>query len=147
MRLTLPLLLTLLLAGCSSHDDKWKSSRPKTVEASGVITWNGEPLDAAQVVLVPAASSGHGASALSAADGSFKLSAFPPDEGAVPGSYKVMIVKADVPQVQEDVAVMSYAKLLIPKKYTDVQTSGLTVEIPESGKQDITLVLTGAAGE
>ncbi|GIX04682.1 MAG: hypothetical protein KatS3mg114_0551 [Planctomycetaceae bacterium] len=136
----------LMMMGCSSSEDKWKSNRPKTVPASGKITLNNEPLVDAQVVLVPVSGS-YGASGLSGKDGSFKLSAFPPDEGVVPGSYKVMIVKAEVPEVQEDEAVMSYAKLLVPQKYTDANTSGLTVDIPESGKTDIKLDLTGEVGK
>lgn len=131
----------LLLMGCGSQDDKWKKDRPKTAPAAGVITLDGKPLDGAQVVLVPESGT-HGASALSAADGSFRLSAFPPDDGAVPGSYKVMIVKSIVPELQEgETAELAYAKLLVPKKYTDANTSGLMVDIPDAGKTDIKLEL------
>jgi hypothetical protein len=134
----------MLLTGCSQSGDKWKNSRPKTVLASGIITLSGKPLDGAQVVLVPT-SGGHGASALSAADGSFRLATFPPDEGAVPGSYKVMIIKSVVPQNPDpgspESTVPQYAKLLIPEKYADPEKSGLTIEIPVAGTKDIKIDL------
>jgi hypothetical protein len=141
-------ILLSLLAGCSGGNDKWKSSRPKTVLAGGVVTLDGKPLEAAQVVFVSSsADSGTGGSGLTDADGNFELSSFPPDKGIPPGTYQVMIVKAIVPEVQEvseDVfSPPATAKLLVPVKYTTPTTSGLTVEIPEEGKADIALQLTG----
>jgi hypothetical protein len=134
----------LLLAGCSSGSDQWKSKRPKTAPAAGVITLNGKPLDGAQVILVPT-SGDHGGSALSEGDGRFRLATFPPDDGVVPGNYKVMIIKSLVPQNPDpgspESTVPQFAKLLVPEKYTDAESSGLTVEIPASGKQDIRLEL------
>jgi hypothetical protein len=135
---------TGLLVGCSGGEDKWKAGRPKTVEAAGMITLNGKPLDKAQVVLVPQGGQ-NGGSALSDDEGAFQLASFPPDPGVVPGAYKVMIVKAIVPELQDEESAEAKtpqrAKLLIPKKYTDPKTSGLTVEVPEAGKKDILIEL------
>jgi hypothetical protein len=133
-----------LFVGCSGGEDKWKAGRPKTVEAAGTITLNGKPLDQAQVVLLPTGGQ-NGGSAMSDDQGAFNLSSFPPDPGVVPGSYKVMIVKANVPELQDEESaeakVPQRAKLLVPKKYTDPKTSGLTVEVPEAGKKDILIEL------
>lgn len=133
----------LLLSGCGG-EDPWKKNRPKTAPAKGAITLNGKPLDDAQVVLVPTSGS-TGCSGKSDAKGAFELAAFPPDPGVVPGSYKVMIVKSEIPTTPDPNSPESnkamYAKLLVPKKYTDPETSGLTVDIPEAGKLDIKLEL------
>lgn len=133
--------LLLFVVGCSQGGDKWKDKRPKTVKAAGMLFLEGKPLEGAQVVLV----GGQGGSGLSGADGSFRLSTFPPDEGVVPGAYKVMIVKSAVPQNpepgSEESSTPQYAKLLVPAKYTDPETSGISVEIPEAGKEDLKLEL------
>jgi hypothetical protein len=135
---------TVLLAGCGGGADKWKANRPRTVPASGMITMNNRPLDEAQIVLVPT-SGNHGGSGLSAADGTFRLQAFAPDDGVVPGTYKVMVVKSLVPQNPDpgspESKVAQRAKLLIPKYYTDAAKSGLEVVIPDGGKTDLVLEL------
>jgi len=129
----------VLLCGCGG-EDKWKKNRPKTVPASGTITLNGKPLVDAQVVLVPTTGT-TGCSGKSDEKGAFELAAFAPDPGVVPGSYKVMIVKSEIPASPDPNAPESnkaiYAKLLVPVKYTDPEKSGLTVDIPEAGKKDI----------
>lgn len=132
--------LVLLVSGCSSSDDKWKKDRPKTVPATGVVTLDGVPLTEAQVVAV-AEGNGTGASGMSDAEGKFSLDSFAPDPGAVPGTYKVMIVKSIVPEVQ-DVSEDKYspptkATLLVPVKYTDFNKSGLTAVIPEGGTAEL----------
>lgn len=97
----------------------------------------------AQVVFVSDGGS-HSASGLSKADGTFTLSAFPPNDGAVPGKYKVMVIKSDVPEIQdENSAELATAKPLIPTQYSDPNKSGLAVEIPADGKTDIKLELKG----
>lgn len=134
-------VVLILLAGCSG-DDKWKQDRPKTVPAEGTITLNGKPLEDATIVLT---SDSNGCSGKSDKEGKFKLEAFSPDPGAVPGSYKVMITKAEYPLTpdpsEKETNKPIYAKLLVPKKYTSPETSGLTVDIPETGKTDIKLEL------
>ena len=144
-----PVLLTALCfltsaIGCGSSD-KWKDSRPKTVEASGTITLDGKPLDEAQIVLVPEGSALAGA-ALSDTSGGFSLAAFPPDPGVVPGTYKVMVVKSIVPQNPDpndpESESIQYAKALIPAKYSDATTSGLTVTVSDNGTTDLKLELS-----
>lgn len=129
--------------GCGSSD-KWKDSRPTTSEASGVVTFNGKPLEEAQIVLVPEGTSAAG-SALSGVNGEFSLAAFPPDAGVVPGTYNVMVVKSFVPQNPDpndpESRSIQYAKALIPAKYSDARTSGLSITVPESGVTDLKLEL------
>jgi hypothetical protein len=136
----------LLVPGCGSGEDKWVKERPKTVPAKGVLTLDGKPLDAAQVVLVGAGEGASGGSGLSDAEGKFELSTFPPAKGIVPGSYRVMIVKSNVPETQDTSEEVytppATATILVPVKYTTPDTSNLTIDVPESGKEDIKLELT-----
>ncbi len=143
------LLAALTLVGCGgSGKDKWVEGRQQTVPASGVVTYKGEPLVDATVILVPAASGGVGCAAKSDEEGKFELSAYPETLGAVPGSYTVMITKIEVPPLpggEDDGPAVSgpvYAKQLIPVKYGNPAQSGLKVDIPETGKTDITFALT-----
>lgn len=139
------ILSVVLCCGCARDaDDKWKSGRPKTVPARGTISLAGKPLGRAQIVLVPATGE-HGGSGLSSENGSFSLASFPPDDGVVPGSYRVMIVKSEMPQNPDPDGPESteprYAKSLIPEKYTNPDTSELVVDIPDSGDVNIQLKL------
>jgi hypothetical protein len=140
------LLVIALTAGCSSGigNDKWKSARPRTVPAAGTITLNGAPLEGAQIVLIPA-NGKLGGSGVSDAKGAFRLTTFPPDDGVVPGSYRVMIAKAELPENPDPDApestVPKFAKSLIPARYSNPETSGLTVEVPDSGDKEIVIAL------
>ncbi len=144
LRHFLILTLALMAIGCGADPDK--KNRPKTVKVTGVITLQKQPLDAATIVLIPASGS-HGASGTSAKDGSFELKTFPPDSGAVPGSYKVMVQKIQSPtepsKTSDDGELVpsSDVKWLIPMRYGDIETSKLTVIIPESGLSDLKLEL------
>jgi len=56
------------------------------------------------------------------ADGTFKLSTFSPGDGAIPGRHRVAISPADPPPDAPP------PKPVLPQKYRDFGTSGLTVE-------------------
>lgn len=138
-------LILIVIAGCGGGIDKYKKNRPKTVAASGVVTYRNQPLDGAIIVCFPTAAGDKAvaASAYSAADGSFSLQAYPPDKGAVPGNYQVTIQKteeaAPVPTGPDahDAPPPPKPRALIPAKYGKVETSGLTITIPAEGMTDI----------
>jgi len=79
------------------------------------------------------------------------LRAFPPNEGAVPGTYKVTVEKnlevsggsapsaLDAHDAADLAARQGTTKSLIPVKYTKPESSPLTVEIPAGGNRDIKL--------
>lgn len=71
-------------------------------------------------------------SGLIAADGTFKISTFEQNDGAVPGKHKVAIT----PPVQNGDGPA--AKPLIPVRYGDLGTSGLIINV-EAGKPDVKL--------
>src|SRR5262245_30250085 len=68
---------------------------PRTVPARGVVTLDGKPVDAAQVVLVPDPPSPGSVGGFGASDsgGHFSLRAFEQKDGVIPGAYKVQVSK------------------------------------------------------
>jgi hypothetical protein len=135
--------------GCGNHVDPHLADWPAVVPAEGVVKYNVQPLDGATVVFSPTAGGEHGGSALTGADGKFVISAFPPDPGAVPGSYKVSVTKMSIPATPEvtaeshdaEVPPTEAPKPLIPEQYADPARSGLTADIPQAGKQDLVFEL------
>jgi hypothetical protein len=148
---TMPVVcLCVVLAGCGGGDDAYKRARPKTVNATGTITYNGEPLASATIVLDPQAEGGVAAMCRSDKEGNFSLDAYPPDPGAVPGSYRVSVKKVE-PSKQAAATEESHdapsegaagePESLIPKEYGEFETSGLTMEIPAEGSETLKIEL------
>lgn len=130
------LLAVVVLTGCGGGP---KTDRPATVPAHGVVTYRGEPVPEAVVVFQPSAHK-YAAAATTDAEGKFDLKAFPPESGAVPGAYRVTLMKIS----QDDVVYEKKArrsvpqpKSLIPAKYADPTKSGLTVDIPTDGAEEL----------
>jgi hypothetical protein len=121
------------------------ADRPVTAIARGIVTYRGEPVSEAVVVLQPSDKRGYSASAMTDREGRFDLKTFPPESGAVPGFYGVVIMKVS----QEDVYAESEEGIrpkgsaskgsapqptsLIPARYSDPSKSELNVEVPSSG--------------
>jgi hypothetical protein len=95
----------------------------------GSVIVDGEPAEHANVLFVPVDSSDEipQASAVVGADGEFQLTTYRQFDGAKPGEYLVRISWA-IP-VDSDVSEPDYGPELLPKKYLDPKTSGLTVLI------------------
>ena len=142
--------LCVVAAGCGGGDDAFKKARPKTVSSTGTITFNGEPLKFASIVLESQVEGGVAALGRSDGEGHFYVNAFPPDPGAVPGTYRVSVTKTeapkqntydanshDAPVEEESAAPLS----LIPLKFAEFDTSGLTIEIPAEGSETLALDL------
>ena len=140
-------LTLILMAGCGAGAvDKSVSKRPKTFPSSGSVKLNGQPVTGATVVFAPdpgGTPASVAASALTDSIGNFSLQAYPPLQGAVPGKYKISITKmepappAPTGANAHDAPPPPAPKSLIPEKFTDPSTSGLTAEIPEGGKADL----------
>jgi HEAT repeat protein len=75
--------LAVGLAGCRGQG--------KPVKVEGSLTLDGKPFSGATITFVPAEGSGRSASGLSEQDGSFRLTTFKPDDGALPGEYKITV--------------------------------------------------------
>jgi hypothetical protein len=143
-------LLVLVLSGCSNPDGKYS-------KVEGTITYNGQSVDGATVSFQPVAPDGESASGLTDASGKFKLSsvgAVDGGRGALPGEYRVTVVKREAPPPDPDQAAFDrgeidynqlqerlsrknpYAstgggktKSLIPEKYATASSSGLTATV------------------
>lgn len=93
---------------------------PKLVPVSGTVTIDGKPLSTGFVRVVP--ESGRPCGGKIGPKGRFTLGYLKDDDGCVVGTHKVEV------QAFQDLSP-TVRKWLIPKKYTSVATSGLTVTV------------------
>ncbi len=159
------LSLSTCLVGCGD-----KLSGPATEPVSGVVTLDGTPVPQANVVFLPDAKNGKPASGVTDENGRYELTTFNPKDGAMAGSYKVMITKAkaentsdvDLSGLSEEEALEKAAEEyyssdaykkqgsrqadqvvnLIPANYGNVVQSGLTASVAK-GKNTFDFALTG----
>jgi hypothetical protein len=114
----------LLLAGCAGS-----GSAPKTAPVSGkIVLANGEPLTRGIIVFHPKDPPGNEARAFVAKDGSFKLSTFLQEDGAVPGRY-VVTVEPIANQAPGGQVKVEGIEVRIPKRYWSEEKSPLKVEV------------------
>ena len=128
----------LSVSGCSG------SNLPPVGQVGGVVTLDGQPLTKGQVEFVPDNSKGtkgRMAVGLIGADGRFKLTSFKPGDGALVGFHKVVIICEEEMPAFDPKTPPAPPKSLIPIRYTDANTSGLTAEVKSAGKNDFTFAL------
>ena len=128
--------VAIVIAGCGD-------GRPPLVSVRGVVKLDGKPVAHAEVMFVPRPG-GRPSSAVTNADGEFELESFREGDGALIGTHDVAIAKAErtgttEAQDADPLAPMSLdtttsarrtqLKWLLPKKYSDVKTSGLTATV------------------
>lgn len=146
-------LLTLSWVGCFGGSSP--SDRPETYSATGTVTYNGQTVEEATVMFLPidaGAPDTRAAVGRTDASGKFVLTTFEGGDGALPGSYKIAIHKTFQPPVPEDETAEGGpgggeppsppAQELLPIKYKDPNTSGLTAEVSASGANTFTFDLT-----
>lgn len=138
------------LAGCSR--EATDPNRPKTAFVNGSVNYQGKPLADAAVTFVPQTHE-HAAIGRSDSEGHFELRSFEANDGAVPGEFKVTVVKFEL-QVKPPTEELSDAELerregkteppppksLVPEKYGSPKTSGLSVKVVE-GTNEVVLEL------
>lgn len=143
----------IVVGGCGGPD---VSNLPRTVEASGVVTLDGDPVEGASIVAA-SADSDYSAFGTSDSSGRFSLKSFEAKDGAVPGSYMVQVsktveVQAAAPTAEQMAAndAAQHAaeaeggvswKNDLPKKYASLTTSGITLQVPEDGTTELKLEL------
>ncbi|MCX7427861.1 MAG: hypothetical protein NTW96_19810 [Planctomycetia bacterium] len=112
-------------------------SRLGTVPLSGRVTYKGQPLVGGTVTFHPVdAAKCRPATASIQPDGSFVAATLENDRGIMPGEYRVSVVLVKAPLF--DVSPAQAAKaaannMVLPPRYADPATSGLTVTIEAGG--------------
>lgn len=123
------LALTAAVAGCNSQSGEPAKTRPSVALVSGkVVDAAGKGVANAYVYFHPKEGSSNEASGPTAEDGTFNLSTFGKEDGAVPGKYVVTIephpnVKAGRPN--------------IPAAYASEKSSPFKVEVKKDGKNEM----------
>jgi hypothetical protein len=130
-------LLCLAVSGCGPNI----SHLPKTVKAEGTVTLDGQPVPGATLTFIAEQGNYH-ASAVTVADGTFKLNAFKEKTGAVPGKYHVEINKTVAKAGEGGESGLVNVQYGLPKKYASMGTSGLTHTIPDKDTTDIKFELS-----
>ena len=128
-----------LAFGCSGP------TGPDTVPATGTVTYEGSAVENAIVVFTPTGQRDTDQQSLAAQAetdelGRFELSTYVGGEDYKPGietgTYNVTVTKLEV--VQD---MRRKPKHLLPKKFSQPSTSGLSVEVTENGDNDFKLEL------
>jgi len=131
----------VLVVGCG--DD---TGLAKRYPVSGTVTYKGEPVEKGTINFIHTAPDGRDASG-TIANGRYSLTTATPDDGALPGPYKVTVVAQNIDttelnaiskggQHHHDAAfakAAKNAKNLVPARYKLADTSDLTAEVkPQS---------------
>ncbi|MCC6508136.1 MAG: carboxypeptidase regulatory-like domain-containing protein [Pirellulaceae bacterium] len=134
------------LIGCAGSYQT--SDIEETAPVSGVLTYQGKPLEHYQVVFMPFNGSRVG-TATTDAEGKFTMGTNDAGDGSPVGEMKVAIsfvgppstVEAGTELIIDDPSKMPRPKVRIPAKYNDPETSGITQNVPREGVKDLKLDL------
>jgi hypothetical protein len=121
--------LALLAVGCGKASAPWEIVHP----VSGSLTFGGKPIAGAQVTLFPVDSKipeKVRPTAVTEADGRFRLSTFADSDGAPAGDYRVSVIWH--PVVQSPGGAVRGGNQL-PPKFASPETSGLTAKVEAGG--------------
>lgn len=140
----LPSLMIALTIGCSGQfEDRLSRARPPVFKTRGLVTWNGIPAPGATVSLH---SHSHNVAATGITNdrGEFVLTTWRYGDGAVVGDHKVS-VETLVPW--NPAAPEVEYKNVMPAKYQNPETSGLTATISDRGPNTLSFDVVGRRAE
>jgi hypothetical protein len=128
------LAVPVLLAGCSA------SNEFPTEEVRGKITYRNAPVTTGTVVFVPEGDKPAATGEIKP-DGTFELTTYEENDGAVIGKHTVMVTAVEdmAGKLPEDSS--GTPRVLVPFKYSNHSTSGLTAEVVEGQPNAISLDL------
>lgn len=117
-------------------------SGPEMARVSGVVTYQGKPLEYGSVGFSPIDPGGVPAGGQIGPDGRYTLQTTEPGDGARLGKYRVNITTTKVEEVLDYIPKKPVKKAPspIPEKYNNPQTAGIEVEV-KSGANDIPIKL------
>ncbi len=125
----------------------------KRYSVSGKVTYKGQPLENGRISFIPSSGVGNPATG-QVENGQYTLTTLTPNDGAIPGKYKVTVLAQEIDNTQmkaiakggqfhHDAAftkAMKNAKTLVPAKYALADTSGSEREVvAQSNRFDIEL--------
>ena len=131
-------LATPFIAGCGDSAKPWEV----VVPAIGQITFEGEPVEGAQITLVPASAEYPDTvrpSATTAAGGNFVLGTYGRSDGAPAGEYKASIVWFKLVDFGSGAV---RGDNVLPAKYASPDSSGITVVVNDSEANVATIELS-----
>ncbi len=124
------LLSSLLLAMISACNSE---GRVSVVPVEGKVTYDGKPLTKGTITFRP--EKGPMAVGEIQPDGSYKLKTYQDGDGAVVGTHKVGVIAGDdSPTSMPGSPGYVAPKALIPEKFNNPDTSGLTATVSEAKK-------------
>jgi hypothetical protein len=144
--------LAALAAGCGAGD-----GRPVLARVSGTVTYKGKPLPGASLVFYPEQQGIRSAMALTDEQGRYKLWTYDQNDGAPVGNCQVTVTlrgPAEKTAIHPSARgkglgdayyeqVTSTGRPLIPEKYFNPQTSGLTAVVVEGRHNTFDFALEG----
>ena len=147
------LLAMIPFCGCNPRDPK----QPATYKVTGKVTYQGNPLEGAEVIFMTEKSPRPGRGTTNK-DGEFVLSTYGAGDGAMAGQHRVTVTKWEIPEFakrnfkdsgegdRERAKAIAEGlptdpKLLTPSKYKAPATSGLSFKVEPQGKNHFELPL------
>jgi hypothetical protein len=129
--------VAIALSGCGDSTAEIE----RTVTARGVLTHRGQPLPYYQLMFHPG--EGHRpAAGISDEKGKFVLGTNGEGDGAAAGKHRVSVVYVGPPSANPEAGMNDFSpppppKVKLAAKYSQPETSGITLEIPASGSSDL----------
>lgn len=127
-------IMVVCCCGCGSQPFE-------TAKVTGSVTLDGKPVTEGSVLFTP--SQGWPARGELDAQGHFALSTYEDQDGAIVGKHEITIIAQSGPDPSEHFERPPPAptKWLIPERYGNRTTSGLTYEVKEGEPNEVTLEL------
>ena len=133
----LVVVLCFVVAGCGGP------TRPETVPVAGRVTYQGKPVPMGQIMFYP--EQGHPATGTIDANGAYRLRTFAPDNGAIPGRYRVTITAVrftgggHAKTFDEELrgggsSAPAKAEWLVPEVYSRPETTPLRADVTRDSK-------------
>jgi hypothetical protein len=132
----------VLLLGCLLGCGGAIKGRLATSQVAGKVTYRGEPIRHGQIRFFPVQAAGEGVRAAHGtldSEGNYQLSTYRQGDGAICGEFQVAIESREqVPVERARRASMlgqtaGQPRSLIPSRYADPNTSGLTAHVAAGG--------------
>jgi len=139
-------VFAVVATGCGGQ----RKDIPKTVPVTVKLTYQGQPLASANVLMVPEDSGGKGASGVTDANGAAEMGLPGLTKGVIPGRYRIAVSKVESGSVASATSAEEFYKAkqqaagdpaasapkqVLPKKYANAQTSGLECTVTEAPNQ------------